>query len=299
MEGVSPETSRKARHDLEEIRGHLRGFVFPEERGQLLDVLRHDSRILNLCPSVRFAVESGFLQLAADWAGCTLAEFLGAKLRDVSTAVLLQGTHQEVVADASQFLRKGARTFKLKVGSRNIALDVKKVQDLRGLFGDGCQLRLDANRAWSLEDACLFATLAGTKNIAYIEEPLADPAQLGVFYEKTGMSIALDETLTVAKCGVRAPGRCSAPLAAQEAVSAYVLKPTLLGLTATLDWIEEARLLGRKALISAAFESPVALKVLANLACLSPEPAGLGTERWLQTEEGIVGEDHVIRKERL
>ena len=49
-----------------------------------------------------------------------------------------------------------------------------------------------------------------------------------------------------------------------------------------LDWIEEAKLLKRKAIISSAFESPVGFKVLANLACLSGQIAGLGTERWFK-----------------
>src|SRR5665213_2632545 len=108
------------------------------------------------------------------------------------------------------------------------------------------------------------------------------------------MRIALDETLSVVRSGIRAPGRCSSPLAAQEGVIAYVLKPMVLGLIPTLDWIEEARLLKRRAIISSSFESPVGFKVLANLACLSGQTAGLGTERWFKDIKPIVGEDGII-----
>jgi hypothetical protein len=73
----------------------------------------------------------------------------------------------------------------------------------------------------------------------------------------------------------------------------------ILGLIPTLDWIEEARLSKHKAIISSAFESPVGFKVLANLACLSGQIAGLGTERWFKNVKPIIGEDGIIKKELL
>ena len=80
---------------------------------------------------------------------------------------------------------------------------------------------------------------------------------------------------------------------------AYVLKPMILGLIPTLDWIEEAKASKRKAIISSTFESPVGFKVLANLACLSGQIAGLGTERWFKNLKPMVDEDGLIKKESL
>ena len=108
--------------------------------------------------------------------------------------------------------------FKLKVGDRNIALDVKKIQAIRLMLKQESYLRLDANRVWNLKEACIFAQLAGNQNIDFIEEPINDISQLDAFYQKTRIRVALDETLTVVRCGVRAPGRCSSPLAAHEGV---------------------------------------------------------------------------------
>ena len=148
-------------------------------------------------------------------------------------------------------------------------------------------MRLDANRKWSLKEACIFAELAGNQKIDFIEEPVDDASQLEAFYKKTGMRTALDETLS------------SSHSAEQEGVIAYVLKPMVLGLIPTLDWIEKAKILKRKAVISSAFESPVGFKVLANLACFSGHIAGLGTERWLKGIKPIVGEDGTVKKESL
>lgn len=299
LEGISAESIRRTKHDLTETRSYLMELQIPRQKDELLDMLRQETNILNSCASVRFAVESAILMLASRAANQSLAEFLGANLQDVPTAVLLQGSYPEVIADFKRFSQQGVKVFKLKVGDRNIALDVKKVNDIRVLLEQGSYLRLDGNRIWSLKEACIFAELVGNQNIDYIEEPINDVTQLDVFYQQTRMRVALDETLAVVHSGIRAPGRCSLPLAEQEGVVAYVLKPMILGLIPSLDWIEEARLLKRKAIISSAFESPVGFKVLANLACLSGQIAGLGTERWLKTPKHIVGENGIIKKESL
>jgi len=299
LEGISQETDRRAKHDLTEIRSYLMGLEIPPQRDELLGMMRQEPHLLNLCASVRFAVESAILMLASLATHQSLAEFLGADLKDVPSALLLQGTHQEVMADFKRFSSQGAKVFKLKVGDRNIALDVKKIEDIRVFLDQESYLRLDANRAWSFKEACIFAELAGHQQIDFIEEPVNDVTQLDAFYQQTRMRVALDETLAVVRSGIRAPGRCSSPLAGHEGVIAYVLKPMILGLIPTLDWIEEAKLSKRKAIISSVYESPVGFKVLANLACLSGQVAGLGTERWFKNPKAIVGENGIIKKELL
>jgi o-succinylbenzoate synthase len=287
LEGISPEPIRRTKHDLTETCSYLKEFKVPCQKDELLDLLRHDPHILNVCASVRFAVESAILMMASKAADQSLSEFLGADLKDVQTAALLQGSYAEVISDFKRFQKQGIKIFKLKVGDRNIALDVKKIQDIRVLLEQDSYLRLDGNRIWSLKEACIFAQLAGNQKIDFIEEPINDATQLDAFYQQTRMRVALDESL------------CSSPFAEHEGVVAYVLKPMVLGLVPSLDWIEKAKLLKRKAIISSAFESPVGFKILANLACLSGQIAGLGTERWFKDANPIVGEEGTIKKEYL
>src|SRR5271167_3450565 len=85
LEGISQETIRRTKHDLTETRSYMRDFKIPRQKDELLDRLRHDAHILNLCASVRFGVESAILMLAARAAQISLAEFLGADLKDVPT----------------------------------------------------------------------------------------------------------------------------------------------------------------------------------------------------------------------
>lgn len=299
LDGISLETVRRVKHDLKETHSYLREFKVPLQKDELLEALHRDAHILNVCASVRFAIESALLGIASKASGVCLAQFLGADPVDVPTAVLLQGTHAQVLADVKRFIEQGVKVFKLKVGDRNIALDVKKVNDIRVFLNDESYLRLDGNRQWTFKEACIFAQLAGNQKIDFIEEPINDVTQLDAFYQQTRMRVALDETLAIVRSGIRAPGRCSPPLAEREGVIAYVLKPMVLGLVPCLDWIAEAQLSRRKAIISSAFESPVGFKVLANLARLSGQIAGLGTERWFKDIKPLVGPDGIIKKESL
>ncbi len=294
LPGVSEETDRRARHDLEDVCILLKEVEVPADKDELFIFMKEKLLLHNYCSSVRFAVESALISLAAKASGLALVEFLGGQVADVSTAALLQGMHVQVLADAKRMMAQGYKVFKLKIGNRNIALDIKKVQDLRMILDKDCLLRLDANRVWSLKEANIFAELSGHERIEFIEEPLSEVARLNEFYQANHMPIALDETLAVIPCGLTAPGRCMPTLANNEGVKAYVLKPTILGLVKSLEWIREARAQGKKAIISSAFESPVGLKVLANLACLTGQTAGLGTERWFKNVKPLVNESGII-----
>ena len=298
LPGVSLETLKHCRHELEEIQKHLKKLKLSNEKDSLIDQLSKDSLIRDLCPSVRFAVESACFLLAAKSQDLSLAEFLESKLVDVPSAALLQGTYDQVIADAKQLVGAGVKVFKLKVGDRNIPLDVKKVQGLKKIIPKDGLLRLDGNRVWSLKEALLFVELVGRERIEFMEEPLSDISKLNEFYQQTHMPLALDETLSVLKCGITAPGRCSPTLANHEGVKAYILKPMLLSFLGTLLWIQEARSLGKKAIISSSFESAVGIKILANLAIVTEQIPGLGTARWLNTEH-LVNTQGVISKDFL
>ncbi len=298
LPGVSAETLKHCRHHLEEIQKHLKGLKLADDRKSLIRELKDDVLIKELCPSARFAVESACFLFVAQSQRVSLAEFLGSTLEDVASAALLQGTYDQVITEAKSLVEAGIKVFKLKVGDRNIPLDVKKVQELRKIIPKDALLRLDGNRVWSLKEALLFVELIGHERIEFIEEPLSDISQLNQFYQQSHFPVALDETLKVSKCGVTAPGRCSPTLAQHEAVKAYVLKPMALGFIETLQWIEEAWRHGKKPIISSSFESAVGLKVLANLALVSEQVPGLGTDRWLKSEH-LINQQCIILKDLL
>ncbi|MCC5846951.1 MAG: hypothetical protein JJU29_02575 [Verrucomicrobia bacterium] len=131
-----------------------------------------------------------------------------------------------------------------------------------------CRLRLDANRRWTIEDAMRVLGQIPPLNLEYLEEPFHDPERYEDLWSRTSAPVALDESLlTPAGEG----------LAASPWVTAFVLKPTLMGGAADYGvWITLAERTQKTIIWSSSFESGVGLWHLAKLAQGHP-PAGLDT----------------------
>lgn len=227
-------------------------------------------------PSVRFAMELARLNLRAAASGELLPSLLSPAPRDtVELNALISGDPQDAPAEASRLRQTGYRAVKLKVGGRTVEEDAVSARRVADALG-GVSLRLDANRAWSLEEALAFARGIEGLQVEYIEEPLADPALLPRFAAQSGLPVALDESLA---------GMPAAALKDHDYASAVVLKPTLLGgLSRSLALAARADDLGMKAVVSSAFESGVGTLGLAALAAALPgggAAAGLDTYRRL------------------
>ena len=147
------------------------------------------------------------------------------------------------------------------------------------MIGPDVGLRLDANRAWTFEQATAFAQGVSGCDLEYIEEPLADAAQMPKLVAACNLPVALDESL------VGLPIR---ELREHTYARAVVLKPTLLGgLAHTLEMAQHAHALGMKPVISSSFESGVGMLALAALASATGRgrvPAGLDTYRMLAAD---------------
>ena len=231
-----------------------------------------------MSPSVRFGLETALQSLSRRMGEETAAElacFDGA----VPVNGLLAGSREQVLADARRLRDGGCRAVKLKVGSRPVAEDVDLTNAVRSVIGDGMELRLDANRSRSLEQAVEFGRAVGDTNIEYLEEPLRDPAHLADFFDATGIPVALDESLLELRPD---------DLDGRLEVGAVVLKPTLLGgLARAREWVTKALALNVRPVVSGCFESGVGLLALAEFAWSSTGdtvPAGLDTYRWLDAD---------------
>ncbi len=124
-------------------------------------------------------------------------------------------------------------------------------------------LRLDANRAWTLEKAQKFASYIAPsrrQRIAFIEEPCKHPGDSLSFAINTGIAIAWDETLQE---GVRDEEFSLEDL---TGVKTIVIKPTLIGsILRCITLIKRSRDLGIQPIISSSLESSLGLNQLARL----------------------------------
>ncbi len=276
LPGVSLEPLKKAVHQAEILLRELKNAQVPVETHFLLEWLLNRLPQALFCPSVRFGFESAIISMVANFHDLSVHALLKPHVdHDVLSAGLLQGTPADVVRQARFLSSKGYMTFKLKIGSRNIPLDVQKVNDVRRVIAPAAKLRLDANRAWRLDEALVFAQNIGKDHIEYIEEPLADPFQLEDFCRRTDMPVALDETLQ---------NQSIEELAGGVGIAYAVARPMTMGVTDYLKFLDRAAQLGMHVVVASAFESGIGMTMLVNLAALTYPVANLGTANWFEED---------------
>lgn len=203
---------------------------------------------------------------------------------------LLAGDPDEIRGKAVSAAALGYRAVKLKVGRESMTEDIRLVRDVRSIIGPDTSLRLDANQAWSLDDAILFGKAVGGTEIAYVEEPCSVPADLPAFYRETGIPYAIDESIHLLHDSLhgRGPRTLDQRAVADvfEGAAALVWKPTLVHtpILGQLLFRDVTHGHSNRIVISAAFETGVGIAALANYAALfaAPEtPAGLDTYAWM------------------
>lgn len=251
----------------------------PGEREQALAFLQDT-------PSVAFGIECATFGFRHSIGSPYALGLFSKSRRSVSVNALISGTLDNAVEQALAVRDRGFRAAKLKVGRQTPETDVETVWQVREALGDAVALRLDANRAWDLDAAVTFARGAQDCRIEYLEEPLASPEHLREFVRRTGVPVALDETLME-------QGSFQGFLHDKDWVKAVVLKPTVLGGIGRCGQLAyDALEFGITPVVSSCFESGLGLIALARFAsALTTEdiPAGLDTYDWL-------GEDVLSRR---
>ncbi|MCC5828874.1 MAG: o-succinylbenzoate synthase [Phycisphaeraceae bacterium] len=234
----------------------------------------------SLYPSVRNG-----LGMACAEAGAKLDSMLSNREMVVPVAGLVTARH-DPLQEAVGLLQSGFTTLKVKVGRKDPSEERELIDQLLeleapavpGIENRSFRLRLDGNRAWSLDDALRFFDGLNGDRIEYLEEPLRCPQDHDVFVQKTGLRIALDETLVDLNPNSDPPiGRATA----------LVLKPAVLGgFGVVMDWIRYARQNGIVASLSSCYESGVAARFYAALACdqLAGSAQGLDTLKFLAAD---------------
>lgn len=224
-----------------------------------LQVWQHET---TLFPSVQCGIEMAEQSLA--W--LEKPTFL-AHLHSVTIPInaLISGASTTIVERALRAVQDGYTVLKIKVGRHSLDDDIANIRAIRQHIGNNVELRLDANRTWSLETALELGFAVQDCGISFIEEPLKNWQELEEFTNKTGIQIALDETL-YSRNEAEFEARKDIP---NDICAAYILKPSALGSIQKSQFLaEEAFERGAKAIVSSVFESGIALRFYAALQAL-------------------------------
>ena len=93
---------------------------------------------------------------------------------------------------AQDWAAEGFHTFKLKVG---LAGDVTQVGTVRQTLGDEIAIRVDANGAWSVDDAADRLEALAQHEIELVEQPVGTFEQMVDLRRRVKVKIAADESL--------------------------------------------------------------------------------------------------------
>ena len=214
-------------------------------------------------PQARAAEEIARLDLEARQEGRPLAE----PVRDALPVnmTLAAGPPEEVAARAKEGLRLGYACFKVKVGLPD---DVERVAAVREAVGPWPALRVDANRAWTVDQAVSCIRAIEDHDLEFVEQPCRSLDELRAVRGRVSTPIAADESVRTGRALRRA-----VELEACDVVNVKLAGAG--GFKAARDALRLARSSGLGAFLSSTLDGPwgiaAALQLAAaedvNLAC--------------------------------
>ena len=258
-DGVSPDRARAA---LESYRAVLEDGD-EREGGELLDGCRAADDL----PQALAAVDLALWDRAGRRTGRPVAELLSDDpLRAVAVNATIGAEDRAgAAAQAAAARASGFGCVKLKVGTGD---DAGRVAAVRAALGPDADLRLDANGAWSPEEAVRAIETLAPAGLELVEEPVHGLDGLRAVRERVTVRIAMDETAAV-------PGAL-----ASGAADAVCLKLGRCGgISGLLACASLVRASGAEPYVASTFDGPLGIAAaLHAAAALRVTPAcGLAT----------------------
>src|SRR5690606_1848539 len=107
----------------------------------------------------------------------------------------LSYTIDELTAEVSNYLSRGFKAVKIKVGSPDWRTDLERLKTVRNVVGNKVDIMMDANQGMKLPEAIRLARAAQELDIFWFEEPLhhQDFDGYQTLKQQTGISLAMGE----------------------------------------------------------------------------------------------------------
>lgn len=231
-------------------------------------------------PAARHALQLAALDAQARDQGESLATLLATDTpaRRIPIAAVL-GADEASATAARDARMAGYPAVKVKVGGGPIPDAFDRLQAVRDAIGPELELRLDANQAWSIEEARRAFHAFAQIDVSFIEEPIREPTPDRLSQLPTGeVGIAVDES--VAAPDFRLVDWTSV-------VNAVVIKPMAVGgVDRSYQLGTRAREAGLDVVISTTIDAVIARTAAVHLAAglAVDTPAGLDTANRLATD---------------
>ncbi|TDU90695.1 O-succinylbenzoate synthase [Kribbella voronezhensis] len=180
---------------------------------------------------------------------------------------------------AAEIVRaSGCGTAKVKVAEpgQTLADDLERVEAVRDAIGDG-RVRIDANGAWSVDQALRSLKELARFDLEYVEQPCASVQDLAAVRRRTDVLVAADESIR----------RAQDPLLVRELEAADIAVLKVQPIGGVRACLEIAEQIGLPVVVSSALETSVGIAAGVALAAALPElpyACGLATVSMFTSE---------------
>ncbi|CAZ98165.1 o-succinylbenzoate synthase [Zobellia galactanivorans] len=230
-------------------------------------------------PSIQFGVEQAFTSLESNNPFVLFPSEFTNKSRPIAiNGLIWMGDESFMHEQIAHKLSEGFKCIKMKIGAIDFDTEIALLSSIRKKYDPSeIELRVDANGAFTAEDALHKLSVLGRFSLHSIEQPVKQ-GQFQLMRDlcaKTPLPIALDEEL-IGVFGVTKKEELLQTIQPQY----IILKPSLVGgYRGCKEWIEIAERMHIGWWITSALESNVGLNAIAQwtYTLQSPMPQGLGT----------------------
>jgi L-alanine-DL-glutamate epimerase-like enolase superfamily enzyme len=241
--------------------------VLEDDRGrtgvQLVDACREVADL----PQALAAVDMAMWDAAGRRAGKPVCDLLtDGALGHVPVNATIGATDRAGAAEAAaRAVGAGFDCVKVKVG---VGDDAGRIAAVRRAVGDQVAIRVDANGAWTVEEAVAHIDVLARAGLELVEEPVSGIVELRAVRERVPVRIAMDET--AAEHGAIASG-------AADAVCLKISRAG--GISALLAQAMLVRATGAEAYLASTLDGPLGIAAAVHCAAaLRVElPCGLAT----------------------
>ena len=229
-------------------------------------------------PAIRFAMEMVFLEILSAKDGVWFdSDFIAGRQQIPINGLIWMGDEAYMQEQIETKLADGYGCLKMKIGAIDFVTECKLLEGIRKNFDrKNLELRVDANGAFSLEDAQEKLKILSQFDLHSIEQPIKQGQwqEMAKLCADTPLPVALDEEL------IAVGETDQQPLLEVINPQYIILKPSLVGgFHFAGKWLENAERMGILGWVTSALESNLGLNAIAQWTALYDfsMPQGLGT----------------------
>lgn len=212
-------------------------------------------------PAIRLALEGALLGLLEQQCPLRHPDFESGSMGLEIHHLIWMNSTAAMCEKIREGLEQGFRCIKLKVGALPFEDELPMLRDIHREF-PAAEIRVDANGAFSPQEAPARLEALAAAGVSLIEQPIAPGQwkQMAALLRGATLDIALDEELTP----LTRPEQ-KAQMMNELQPAALIIKPTLHGgLSGAEEWASLAEAHGTRWLINSAMESSTGHELLAD-----------------------------------